>query len=63
MIRSNIMKGLEFMGLEMDEVKNDTRKESIVSKDGSKGLIFVVPTNEELMIAIDTEKLVTAAKG
>ncbi len=57
-IRAKIMEGLEFMGFKIDAAKNDTRKESIVSADDSKGLIFVIPTNEELMIALDTARLV-----
>jgi acetate kinase len=39
-------------------VKNQTREEAIVSKDDSPGYIFVIPTNEELMIALDTANLV-----
>lgn len=62
-IRANIMEELEFLGFKMDAAKNDTRAESIVSADDSKGLIFVIPTNEELMIAIDTEKLVKEAQA
>lgn len=57
--RSYICKGLEFMGVQLDEIKNNIRgKEAIVSKDSSKVAVMVVPTNEELVIARDTKELV-----
>lgn len=53
--RESICEGFEFMGLELDKEKNAIRgKEAIVSKDGSKVKVLVIPTNEELMIARDT---------
>ncbi len=56
--RQEICKGLEFLGIEIDEEKNNTRgKEVEISKDGSKVKVFVIPTNEELMIARDTKAL------
>lgn len=58
MIRARIMEDLGFLGLHIDAEKNNTREEAIVSRDDSPGYIFVVPTNEELMIALDTAKLV-----
>jgi acetate kinase len=57
--RLHICKGLEFLGIDIDENKNNIHgKEAEISKDGSKVKIFVVPTNEELMIARDTKELV-----
>lgn len=56
--REMICNGLEILGVEVDKVKNDIRgKEALVSTDNSKVNVFVVPTNEELMIAIDTKNL------
>jgi acetate kinase len=56
--RESICEGLEFLGVELDTAKNNTRgKEALVSKDGSKVQILVIPTNEEVMIARDTKKL------
>lgn len=56
--RCNICKGLEFLGVELDDCKNDTRgKEVEISKEGSKVKVFVIPTNEEVMIARDTKML------
>lgn len=52
---------LKFMGVEMDEEKNRVRgEERVVSTDASKVKVLVVPTNEELMIAADTEAIVSA---
>jgi len=59
MNRESICKNLGFMGIEVDAVKNNIRgKEAIVSTEGSKVKVMVVPTNEELMIARDTKDLV-----
>ena len=57
-LRYKVAKGLEFMGMEIDEQKNDTRGTIDISKDSSRVKTLVIPTNEELMIAIETEKLV-----
>ncbi len=58
-LREEVCRGLEYMGIEMDPAKNRVRgKEAEVSKDGSKVRIFVIPTNEELMIAMDTAAIV-----
>lgn len=57
--REEICKGLEFLGLTVDTDKNNTRgKEVEISKDGSNVKVFVIPTNEELMIARETKSLV-----
>lgn len=54
--REAILEGLEFLGVEFDTKKNAgvRSKEIILSKEGSKVKVMVVPTNEELMIAKDT---------
>jgi len=56
--------GLEFMGVKFDQSKNLAArgKESIISADDSKVAIMVVPTNEELVIARDTLKIVEGIK-
>ncbi len=52
--RKNILKGLEFLGIELDDSKMDIRgKEVILSTGNSKITVMVIPTNEELMIAKD----------
>lgn len=57
--RKSIVSGLEFMGINIDEEKNKKRGEAIdISAEGALVRTFVIPTNEELMIAIDTKRLV-----
>ena len=62
-MRARICQGLEYLGVKLDPEKNNTRgKEAIISADDSKVTVWVIPTNEELMIAHDTAELVNAAK-
>ena len=62
-MRARICEGLEFLGVKIDPEKNNVRgKEAIISADDSKVTVWVIPTNEELMIAQDTAELVNAAK-
>lgn len=57
--RANAVAGLEYMGVKLDAEKNNTRgKEVDVSADDTKVRVLVIPTNEELMIAMDTAALV-----
>ncbi len=56
--RSYICKGLDFMGIILDEEKNKTRgKEAFINTEDSAVKIMVIPTNEELVIARDTKTL------
>ena len=56
--RAAICAGLEYLGAKIDPEKNKTRGvEAEISTDDSKVKIFVIPTNEELMIAKDTAEL------
>ncbi len=56
--RAQICEGLEFLGVTVDAGKNNIRgKEAEISKDGAKVKVFVIPTNEEIMIARDTKAL------
>ena len=56
--RANITAGLEFMGIKIDAEKNKIRGEEIdISAEGAAVRTLVIPTNEELMIAIDTAAL------
>ena len=59
-VREGATKGLEFMGVKMDEAKNKACRstEAVISADDSKVTVCVIPTDEELMIALDTEVLV-----
>ena len=57
-IRDQICNGLEFLGTRIDPAKNAVRgKEQEISVEGSKVKLFVIPTNEELMIARDTKTI------
>ena len=59
--RKLIVDNLGYLGIKLDENKNNFRgEERIISTDDSKVKAIVVPTNEELMIAKDTYKLVTS---
>lgn len=58
-IRKGICEKLSFMGVELDEERNNVRsEEKLISKDSSKVRVYVIPTNEELMIAKETARLV-----
>ncbi len=57
--RMAIASGLEFMGVVMDEDANKVRgEERVISAADSKVKVLLIPTNEELMIAMDTANLV-----
>ena len=57
-VRSMVCEGLGYMGLELDDAANDVRgKETVISAPSSKVKVLLIPTNEELMIAIDTAAL------
>ena len=56
--RANIIKNLEFMGIKLDEEKNNVRgEERVISTDDSTAKILLIPTDEEVMIARDVERL------
>ncbi len=58
-VREGATKGLEFMGVKMDDQKNRSCRatEAILSTDDSKVIVCCIPTDEELMIALDTQAL------
>ena len=60
-MRAETCKGLEFMGVKIDEALNATirGKEAVISTPDSKVKVVVIPTDEELMIASDTMALVS----
>ena len=62
-VRAAVCEYLGFMGVKIDPELNKNRgKEIKISTDDSKVEVWIVPTNEELMIAQDTAELVKAAK-
>ena len=63
-LRERVCKDMDFFGIKLDDAANKAtvRKSEPVklSTDDSKVLVYMIPTNEELMIARDTEALVKA---
>ena len=58
-IRKGICENLKFMGIEIDDERNKIKGEEIqISSDNSKVPVWVIPTNEELVIARDTVRLI-----
>lgn len=57
-IRAKVVENLGFMGIKVDPEKNRVRGEAVdVTADGAAVKTLVIPTNEELMIALDTQRL------
>ena len=61
-LREDVCKNLTFMGVDIDTDRNNAVKgeEIEISSDNSKVKVFVIPTNEELVIARDTKQIVEA---
>lgn len=59
-IRKGICEHLKFLGVEIDDEANNVRSEErLISTKDSKVKVYIVPTNEELMIARDTKELIS----
>ena len=57
-IRKMVLERLSYLGIELDEANNNKRGDAVeITKAGSKVRAFVIPTNEELVIAQDTVRL------
>lgn len=62
-IRTKILNNMEYAGIHMDESRNEKLNEGTkVSADNSSVDVHVIPTNEELVIAIDAAKIAVASK-
>ena len=62
-IRKNALTGLEYLGVKLDDERNTFAHSSTpvkLSADDSKVAVYMIPTNEELVIAEDTERIVSA---
>jgi acetate kinase len=60
-VRTRICEGLEWFGLELDPAQNQAlvnRREGVISREGSRLAAYVIPTDEELLIARDTARCV-----
>ncbi|MBI5661933.1 MULTISPECIES: acetate kinase [Ignavibacterium] len=60
-VREEVCKDMEFMGIHLDSLKNQNNEE-LISSDSSKVKVFRIPTNEELVIAMDTAEIVSSVK-
>jgi len=57
-VRETILSGLEYLGIELDHISNGSKeKEKVITSGASKVKSWVIPTNEELVIARDTYRL------
>ena len=66
-VREKVIEGLEFMNIAIDKEKNQNAKkynDPVIDLSGEKSgvKVYVIPTNEELVIASDTEKIVKGLK-
>ena len=57
-VREEVCKEMEFLGIQIDDLKNQNSEE-IISKENTKVSVMRIPTNEELVIALDTAKIVS----
>ena len=59
-VRADVCRGLDFMGVKLDADANNVRgKETVISAADSPVKVLLIPTNEELMIAMDTASIVS----
>jgi len=56
-IRERVCRGFEWLGIELDDVRNQAH-ETVISSDRSRARVFVIPTDEEMMIARHTARLI-----
>lgn len=64
-IRAKILRGLDYLGIELDEERNENptkEREYQITKEGSRVKAWVIPTDEELVIALDAAKIANAAR-
>jgi len=60
-VRKEVCSNLEFLGIQIDDSKNKNSEE-VISVQGSKVAVLKIPTNEELVIALDTSEIVKSLK-
>jgi len=56
-VREKVCENMEYLGINLDKLKNESR-ETLISDSSSRVNVFRIPTNEELVIALDTAKIV-----
>ena len=57
-VREEVLSGMEYLGLKLDRGLNHTRAEQKISAADSRVQAWVIPTNEEIVIARDTMELI-----
>ena len=63
-MRARVLDPLRFIGVDMDPERNSSAaKEKVITRDGSRISVWVVPTNEELMIARKTKAIVESGRS
>ena len=64
-VRATSLAGLDLLGVAVDEARNSasSREPRIVSPDGARVAVCVIPTDEELQIATETMAVVSAHQG
>lgn len=58
LVRRSVCENMQFLGIDLDLELNDSRPKGEVQLSKGKVAVFKIPTNEELVIALDTEKIV-----
>jgi acetate kinase len=63
-VRKKCCENLEFLGIQIDDEKNEEaiRVETEIQTDDSSVKVLCIPTNEELVIALDTKRIIEEAK-
>jgi acetate kinase len=63
-VRKAVCRDMEYFGIEIDDDKNTSgEKEKAIQKENAKTKVYVIPTNEELMIALETESICRVVKN
>jgi acetate kinase len=64
-VRGRVCEGLGWVGVELDSALNEAhtaRREGLISREGSRLAVYVIPTDEELLIARDTVRLIRGVR-
>ena len=56
-VREEVCRDMKYLGIELDNLKNENN-ETVISTESSKVSVMRIPTNEELVIAMDTNRIV-----
>lgn len=56
-VREEVCSDMKYLGIELDDLKNENN-ETVISRESSKVTVMRIPTNEELVIAMDTNRIV-----